>query len=76
MEVALTELHIEPGTPFSGDDISLIETSLGRKLPAQYVKFVKEHGSGFVGGLIDGNQSLPIWPTLGTFASGVTICGY
>jgi hypothetical protein len=60
VELALTELHIEPGLTFSDDEISSIETSLGRKLPAQYVVFVKEYGSAFVGGLVDGDQSLPI----------------
>ncbi|MGN6820299.1 MAG: SMI1/KNR4 family protein [Sphingomonas sp.] len=56
----MTELQIEPGTTFSDDDITSIEASLGRRLPVEYVKFVKEYGSAFVGGLIDGDQSLPI----------------
>jgi hypothetical protein len=60
MEVALAELHIEPGYTFTDDDISSIENLVGRKLPAQYISFVKEYGSAFVGGLIDGDQSLPL----------------
>jgi len=41
-------------------EIKGIEKALGKKTPEDYLKFVKEYGGAFVGGLVDGYADLPI----------------
>jgi hypothetical protein len=52
--------RFEPATRFSEAEIGEIKKALGRELPEDYRKFVKEYGGAFVGGLIDGSDDFPI----------------
>lgn len=63
----MTDPRFEAGEKFSDQDITEIESALGRKLPADYQKFVKHYGGAFVGGVVDGSEDLPV---LGFFKAG------
>jgi hypothetical protein len=52
--------RFEAAPPFSDVEISEIEAVLGRRLPDDYLEFVKQYGGAFVGGLVDGSEELPI----------------
>ncbi|MCH8514682.1 MAG: SMI1/KNR4 family protein [Kiritimatiellae bacterium] len=51
---------IEPANPFTEAEITKIEKAIGRSIPNDYRNFATEYGGAFVGGLIDGDEELPI----------------
>lgn len=61
----MNDSRFEPATPFSEKELGMIERVLGRKLPNDYCKFVSEYGGAFVGGLVAGNEELPMLKFLG-----------
>lgn len=52
--------RIEPRVPFTESQLLAIEKVIGRALPADYREFVRVYGAAFVGGLIDGDEEMPI----------------
>lgn len=56
----MTDPRFEPSTPFTDRDIREIEESLSRKLPEDYLEFVKQYGGAFVGGQVEGAQTTSI----------------
>jgi hypothetical protein len=68
----MSDARFEADTPFSDDDINAIENSLKRKLPSDYVNFVKQYGPAFVGGAVDGDENLSVLCFLGRGKDGVS----
>jgi len=62
--------QIEPSTPLSDADLDRLETQLGRSLPEDYRKFMREYGGAFVGGSIDGGEELSVLRFFGLQADG------
>jgi len=52
--------RFEPATPFTDQDINDIQKHLGRELPEDYRRFVKEFGGAFIGGEIEGPKRTSI----------------
>ena len=56
----MSDFGFEPGVPFQETQIKRIEEVIGRRLPDDYVAFVKQYGGAFVGGYVDGSEDFPI----------------
>lgn len=59
-ENSMSDPRFQTRPPFTDQDIHRIEELLGRKLPDDYCKFVREYGGARVHGIVDGSEDFPI----------------